>query len=1339
MLRLARAAAALFGSDPVRRGLLPAAALAAVGVALSQSTPLPPPGIPPVTLAAEPIFAGGARAKPTLTLSLSVEYPTVGAQYLNQADRMLDDTYTPANRYLGYFDTESCYDYDAGAATPHFRRTGAATGRGCGGAGFSGNYMNWATSSAIDILRLGLTGGDRVVDTESLTVLQRAVLPKLIPEQPDVTSGQPWATFFWNNIYFPAKRLRAEFAQGALPSSVAAAAGGGDVYAANCLNKVYFGSAATGSCEAPGANGSGGDFYVRVAVCGSDGSGLSDPRSGLCQRYPSGHYKPVGNLQRYSDRLRVAAFGYLQDNTVDAARYGGVLRAPMKYVGEKHYDGNYALVPGTNPKREWDTETGVFVTNPENLAEGISGVTSYLNRFGRGTAEETSPEFGIYKRYDPFGELYYESLRYLQGLPPTPEAISGLTAEMKGGFPVYTTWADPHPAVAGEQDYACIRNNILAIGDVYTHRDKSLPGNTRTDQDFARAASVSANEPDFVFWTKVVGGFESGNAVSYADGEGQTRTTSNPGPVLTDLWGLENLNPNQFDGTHATDDRNAYYIAGAAYWANTHDIRGTAWSDAARRRPGMRARTYVLDVNEAGAQFNEDLRHRRQLYLAAKYGGFRDDDGGPGNPFTASDGWENPEQPGEARTYFMAGDAVGVLRAIDTIFESALMDAKSIAGGATSSQRIAADGFVYQAEFKTATWSGDLVAYPLTLSGDDALALGDPDAGGWRAAALLDARVATGGADGRNIVVGKTTPTAVAAATPFTWGQVDADVQQALRTPLGATTASDSAATGEARLAYLRGDRSGEAPAGVFRRRTDVLGDVVNSGVVFADQPQQLFSDAQYASFLATYRNRAKALYVGANDGMLHAFAQADGQELFAYIPSWVVPKLSALSSPSYRHQAYVDSTPVVKEAKIGDGEWKTVLVGGSGGGGQGVFALDVSDPAAFGADKVLWEFTDRDDPALGNVIGAPDILKFRVTAPNAAPSWRYFAVVAGGVNNYVADGRFSASGNPAIFLLDLDKPKGTPWQEGTNYHRIELPRSVATMASGVAAFSAYLGDFDDVRRLYAGDLQGNLWKLDFGPYARGDWTSANLIANRVDGVPAPLYVAQSADGARQPITTVPTWMQGTSRQVIVTFGTGKFLEATDGAGPYATQTAYAVLDDGLEAPIAGRGRLQARSLQGDGTVGGTLFAWGRPASDDDVSVRAGWYFDFPSSAATGERSVSPATVLGGTLVFGTAIPSATVCDPGSGNEYVIDAFAGTGRFTVSEVGLFGQSLLIAVRDVDSDVGSTGTSRRTTTYRRITLGSGGVQVGEEAIDVAMRVRRLNWREIADYQATKSRP
>ncbi len=1417
MNRSVQAARALASDLRVRLAATGLAAVAFIGIAVGSGSP---PSIPAIPLAAEPLYARGARAKPTLTLALSVEFPTVGAQYVNAADSDDDDTYAAATEYVGYFDAESCYSYNnnSDATLRRFDRIGAATAHACGGTGFSGNFMNWATSSAIDILRYGLTGGDRVVDTSALTVLQRAYLPTRSDNNP----GN-----FYNGSNFPSRRISNAIAAGALPSALLGSHSG-DVYIANCRNRVHFGTNKAGNCDSPGTNsnlgvattgsssgpvtnysgslpgdfssscaneggtcsfsgirqvayGAGtnwkfmsakdgtsctngvfGDpivgtvkkcytrpdptgwsppgtgtvlssdnfFYTRVSVCGTDGSGtLTDPRPDLCLRYPSGNYKPVGNLQKYSDRVRVAAFGYLIDNVDPAQRNGAVLRAPMKYVGPKTFDSNFSLVSGANPNQEWDTATGVFVTNPDAAAEGKSGVTNYLNQFGR-----TGSTAGNYKRYDNVGELYYEALRYVQGLPPTASAVSGITDAMKDGFAVYTSWTDPHPPVSGTTDYSCVRNNIVAIGDVNTWNDKYFPGNTRADSnDTTRSSSAAANEPDFMWWTKVVGAFESNHTeISYLDGKGVSRAVSNPNTANTVRWGMEN----QTIGASGA----SYYMAGAAYWANTHDIRGTDWSETDKRRPGMRVTTYVLDVNEYAQQTLQSVHKQNQFFLAAKYGGFRDASE-TGNPYKAKDGsstnvnWESTSIPGDAKNYYLSSSARSVLQALDSIFENIAKEANSIAGGAISTQRLTSvGGYIFQAQFDPADWSGDLIPYPVTLVGTTDISIGDIATAPWTAATRLDAKAPSA----RKIFVGKSTPTS-ATANEFLWASLDTGAKEALRAPPGSAPGDpmDAESVGQARLNFLRGDRSLEAPSGTLRKRGKVLGDIVNSGVAYSGAPSLRIADPSYVSgFAATNASRLKTLFVGANDGMLHAFSAADGDELFAYIPSWLVPRLNALTSTAYVHQTYVDSSPVVAEAKVGSA-WKTVLVGGTGGGGQGVYALDVSDPSAFGASSVMWEFTDRDDASLGNVIGRPAILKFKTGTSTS----KYFAVVASGANNYVDDGRYSTTGNPAIFILDLAKPVGTAWEQGVNYYKIELPIATTSVASGIANFTTRSNLADEVTQLYAGDLQGNLWKLDFTSKLPADWTAPKLSYYKEGSTPIPMYIAKDGSANLQPITMPPFIAYGPNRTTIIAFGTGKYLEAGDNSGPFRTQSVYALLDNNLAtadtssptAAIAGRSRLQTATANSDGTITSSAFTWGRPLSDGDTSKRSGWYFDMLSSSTTGERQISGFTVFGSRVFAGSVIPPLTSCEIGSGRSYALDLYAASGSHLSSDVGILGEPFVIAVGDdALSQSNSVDQAVRTTTGRIVLQGSGALKNSAGTTAVAT-VFRMSWRQINNYQ------
>jgi len=192
-------------------------------------------------------------------------------------------------------------------------------------------------------------------------------------------------------------------------------------------------------------------------------------------------------------------------------------------------------------------------------------------------------------------------------------------------------------------------------------------------------------------------------------------------------------------------------------------------------------------------------------------------------------------------------------------------------------------------------------------------------------------------------------------------------------------------------VSYLRGSNGREGSP--FRRRNNkLLGDIINSSVVYSGAPANNINSTSYAAFRTANLGRTPAVFVGANDGMLHAFNASTGDELFGYIPSWMSPRLAALTDVNYvsHHQSYVDGPPVVAEAQVGSAgtsaDWKTVLVSGTGAGGRGVFALDVTDPTAFDASKVMWEFTADDDVDMGFVVGQPQILKMRTSAPRQRP-----------------------------------------------------------------------------------------------------------------------------------------------------------------------------------------------------------------------------------------------------------------------------------------------------------------------------------------------------------------
>ncbi|WP_431276814.1 pilus assembly protein [Variovorax ureilyticus] len=503
------------------------------------------------------------------------------------------------------------------------------------------------------------------------------------------------------------------------------------------------------------------------------------------------------------------------------------------------------------------------------------------------------------------------------------------------------------------------------------------------------------------------------------------------------------------------------------------------------------------------------------------------------------------------------------------------------------------------------------------------------------------------------------------------------------------------------------------------------MGDIVNSTPLLVDPP-------------SGQKNGTPVVYVGANDGMLHAFAADTGAELFAYVPKALHARLGAYTSPDYVHQPYADGNAVAGEVQLANGLKKTFLVSGMGGGARGVFALEVTDPTQFSGSQVMWEFNAADDPDMGYVLQAPRIVKFRTAAAkNGKPAvYRWFAVVPSGFNNG------NATKAAALFLLSLDKGSGQPWQLNTNYYKIVLPTPVdKTTVNALGPVGDYSTSDNATRFLYAGDTQGNLWKFNFSTDA--PWGQGAL---GLEG--APLMVAKDDQGNRQPITTAPLVGAGPHGRPLVLFGTGKFVEVDD-LSTRRVQSIYGVYDDDSIIPASQmRAQLEQRTVDpgenGLFGISGRSFVYGR--HDDKTSARRGWYFDLPDAASQGERQVSRMVLSDGYLLFNTLIPNPNVCHAGGGGRScAVNAMTGLSSGSTcipSTVGLLGSPLVVQAGDgVFTASDSFGRRVYKKTVSVINLGSGAGSGPASSIEspieggvVSQVGGRLNWRQVVDFKS-----
>lgn len=1099
-------------------------------------------------------------------------------------------------------------------------------------------------------------------------------------------------------------------------------------------------------------------MYARVKVC--DGTEATT-RTELCARYPDGNYKPIGEIQKNSEGTRVSAFGYVAEN--GTGRYGGALRAPMRFTGPSYRDTSGATQ--TNAQSEWNVNTGVFATDPLGTAAtfATSGVINYLNKFGT-----TGTTKGYYKSNDPVGELYYEALRYFQGLGPTAAAISGLTStpnDSYDGFPVYDTSAAAPKTLAGWVDpvqNACQRRNfILTIGDVNTHADRQLPGHSGgmvTAADPARAVEPLLGDSSKTFnavdWTRLLTGFETGVSKPYTDALGVARNTLGNPSVNANNTTLESK------GT-GSGGSSAYYWAGAAYWANTQPIRWDTKSGQSMK--DIRVKTFTIDVDEGGNGSIEDdnprgIKPRRSAaYLAGKYGWFGDVNR-DGNPFTTSGGvtsnaeWEDITAPNTPDGYVIASQASKLLAGIRKFFSAAVSEKGSVSVSSLSSQRFTTkdpNGDLFAPRFDTRDWSGTVQRSGLKLN--TATGVVDTIAGvKWDAGLILTTASVAGTTtvadpyvkpDDRNIFTMSkgVTSSGGQAFTISNKGNLDAAVITALNTD-PATSVVDSQS--DARISWIRGDRSNEqnSTGGILRRRSRIMGDVINSGPVFKQAADSSTRGAGYTEFALTAATRTPMIYVGANDGMMHGFRATDGKELFAYIPRAVAQDLNQLTSPTYAHRPYVDGVPAVNEAQIG-GTWKTILTSGLGGGAQGVFALDVTTPDSFGAANVLFEFTDRDDADMGNIVSQPRIVKMKI-AGSSPVAYKWFIAVGSGYNNYKNDGsNYSLTGAQALFFLSLDKSPSEAWALGTNYFKVVLPApSATTTANGLTNPGFATGSFGEALYLYSGDLQGNLWRFNF-ENGLGTGTAANSVKVN-SGVKVPIAIAKDVSNNLQPITAPPVVTAALGKGYMITFGSGKFIEPND-SSTVGAQTMYGVWDffSTTNSDYAiDRSKLFQRSIVTGTTTttvsGSDTFTFGTGST----GTYRGWYADLP---ATGERVASEGTKTFGSVAFNSIIPDGSCSGDGTGRAMCFGSLYGQGTcgFELLTIGIPGPPGPITIEEGESYGTRSSTGGRPATVKQslITTGTKITDAGNVAAStkkmapVVLPGGRMGWREVRNFK------
>lgn len=726
-------------------------------------------------------------------------------------------------------------------------------------------------------------------------------------------------------------------------------------------------------------------------------------------------------------------------------------------------------------------------------------------------------------------------------------------------------------------------------------------------------------------------------------------------------------------------------------------------------------------------------------------------------------------------TYYSATDPATLASGLASTLTGISARLGNSAAATTSNPNISsANNFVFSSSFMSVDWTGEVIRESINLTTGALNCNGTPICTtiiDWSAQGQLDTLAAQGqtatvpGGGSRNIYTfnpSATTYTSDPAwlnsglLKSFLWANMTATEQGYLNNVTGLfqypslSAANQTAAAGVNLLNYVRGDTTNDGT--LYRARKHILGDIVDSKSAYVGQPAYSYGDINYSAFVTAQSSRTGMVYVGANDGMLHAFysggatittGDGSGTEAWAYIPDLVEQNLYLLADTNYatNHHFFVDGSPIVGDicpnaptTTCAANQWKTILVGGLNAGGAGYYALDVTNPAK---PQALWEFTTAN---MGYSYGNPQITKL------ANGTW--VVLVTSGYDNVPSPNGPQTTGDGMGHLYVLNANTGALIRDiNTGVGSVATPSGLAHISASVANPTSD----NTAQEVYGGDLLGNLWRFDINNNVGSSQTAyeAQLITTLKD-----------PSGVVQPITTKPE-VGIVSNFVVVFVGTGQFLGIGD-LSSTQVETMYAIKDPLAASttvtpstPVYAGGPQSLKCtlltstncfVQQTATL--TTCPAGSPStvcsglapvmtgSNTAVSFSSqnGWFINFPN---TGERDNTDPVLALGTLGFSTNTPStANSCSVGGFSYSWFLNYANGTPVSTSPTGVISTEL--GMHNADGSMASTAFATSPTyftlpngTVKDLTCLSNGTCV-ETTPPVGSGggvTRRTSWREL----------
>jgi PilY1 beta-propeller domain len=394
-------------------------------------------------------------------------------------------------------------------------------------------------------------------------------------------------------------------------------------------------------------------------------------------------------------------------------------------------------------------------------------------------------------------------------------------------------------------------------------------------------------------------------------------------------------------------------------------------------------------------------------------------------------------------------------------------------------------------------------------------------------------------------------------------------------------------------------------------------------------------------------------IYAGANDGMLHAFDDITGDELWAFIPPIFLDKLKKFRD-ELSLQFFVDGSPKAYiEKDVNGNVLKAILMFGLRRGGDRYYFLDVTNP---NAPTFFWEInpSTTDFEELGQTWSNPRIGKIKYGAGE-----KWVAFMGGGYDTNQDDQPgIATTSDPkgtAVYVVDF-LHKTLLWK----YSKTKDPEMKYSIPSDIARVDTNGDGFID--RLYVGDMGGRVWRLDIGDPSPASWLGKRVFQASGKIFYPPDVTLEKDEGYYE----------------MLLFGTGDRESPKDRT---FVNKLYTVKDKNLSQPVI---ESDLEDVTQDLLQDPNASESDKTAQLNRLKAKKGWFI---TQEGSGEKCLSEAVVFSGAVYYATFTPSVgnegDICSIGEGTAsiYILKYKTGNAVFNLDDANDIGGTAVISKSD----------------------------------------------------------